>query len=164
MRRFVIVAVAFAICLVSAGVVMALEYTHDWQWIGFDAGPLNSKFGVRLGDLALKYDAEGLTYLKYRATPRQGLVRLLDTEVLIDGKAVWRESEKKAMNIDLSVFESAAKHFQDIVTFEKPVKGFNVEKGQIRWVFLAGEKTYQVTWNLIDNELKTTVVEPQATK
>jgi hypothetical protein len=164
MKRFVIVALAFAICLVSAGVVLALEYTHEGQWIGFDAGPLNSKFGVRLGDLALKYDAEGLTYLKYRATPRQGTVRLVDMVVLVDGKVAWKESDKKAMNVDLHFFETAAKHYQDILFFDKPVKGFNFEKGEIRWVFLAGDKTYNVTWNLVDNEIKTTVVEPQAAK
>lgn len=161
MRRFVIIMLALTFCLVSAGVVKALEYTHNGEWIGLDAGPLNSKFGIRIGDLKVKFDAEGLNFLRYRVTPRQGDVRLVEMEVMVDGKVAYKETDKKPLNIEMHYFEGN-KHFQDILFFDKPVKGFTVEKGEIRWTFTAGDKTYYVTWNINENEVKTTVAEPQA--
>jgi len=162
MRRFVILALALFIAISFAAIAMAYQVTHDANQIGFDGTIWHHQHGVRLGDLETKFDdAQGLTYVHYRITPMRGKVRFLDLTVTVNGQVAYQHSKKKTLNIDLHFFETPAKHYEEAIRFDQPVKGFGYENGEIKWYFQAGDEKYVVTWRMKDNEMTTAVVKDE---
>jgi hypothetical protein len=159
MRRILVPAFVVGLLAIFAASAFAFHVEHKWEQVGLDGTLLHHKNGLRLGHLETVFDANGLSYLAFKVTPLIGTVRLTECQVMVNGQAVYKLSEKEPLNIDLHLFETARKHYNKAIRFDPFVKGFNHDTGSVQWHFLAGGKTYIITWTIKDNEVKTTVVD-----
>ena len=158
MRRFVAPALVLVLFLGFVSLAFAFQVHHENEWVPFDGTLFNHKNGVRLGRLNISFDKKGLNYLQFRITPLRGTVILNDVHVVVNGEVAYKHSDKKPLDIEFHITESVTKHFEQNVTFDKPIKGFNYESGSIVWYFTAAGKKYMVTWKMKDNSITTNTV------
>ncbi|MCZ7585741.1 MAG: hypothetical protein M5R36_21775 [Deltaproteobacteria bacterium] len=153
MKRFVAVSTAVLLSLALAGAAMAYQLTHENQWVTLDGTQYNHKNGIRLGNLLVEFDDTGLTLLNFRVTALRGTVTLKDMHVMAGDRVVYKLSDQEKLDIEFHFFESVTKHFEKRLTFDKPLSGFGLENGSIRWYFRVGTTDYQVTWTTKGNNL-----------
>lgn len=160
MRKFLILLLVATLLLGASSLALAETREHGNKKLSFGADFHKPWAGVSLNYMKIVWDAKGIKTLQYQITAWKSVVKLVDVYFVIDNKVVYKRSSEKALNFDLSYFNSTQKNAMDNEFFPTPVApGFNYKNGEVWWVMEftntdtgALEKVVAV-WQMKDNNI-----------
>jgi len=155
MRKRLLLLVLFGVLIVT---VYALADERELTLVEIDFGEVDNHAinGVNLGNLEAEWNANGLYKLRYRVSPRRGLIVFQDVLVVNDGKVLYKRSEHRTLGIPLHFHMTVAKRFDETVYLSPPVAPFTFETGEIWWIIGYTEggtcKQVAVIWSMKTNK------------
>lgn len=157
MKRFAIVAIIFLWCFAFSGAAIAKMRSHDYEHISFGDTHHKDPAGINLNYMKIRWNAKGVSQLEFTLSVWKGKPIWNDTYIVgkKDGKEVilYKLSDKQKMDKEFCYIECLHKKAEESHYFTTPVGPFDIESGQVWWVFSYGPEKAHVIWDLKSNRV-----------
>lgn len=157
MRRFVITIFIIACVVAFAGTTFAEKRDAKAKQIYFGESYHKSPAGISLTEMSISWDETGVTKFKYILTAYKGKTTWEDVYFVSTSNEktgiVYRMSDNRKMKQEFCYLECLHKREDNTIYYTPHAGPFDIESGQVWFVFSFGNEKVYVIWEMKTNKL-----------
>lgn len=157
MKKIIITSLLVVFCLSLALPAVADYREHPYKEFFFGDSFHKSPSAVKLNFLKVQWNDQGVSELKFKISAWKG--RVVWQDLYFVGQKgdqqviAYKLSDKMKMGQEICLLDCPYKTYLDTMYFVPPVTPFNLETGQIWFVFTHGKQFYHIVWDMKSDEI-----------